>query len=212
MSPEELAARHPRLYHLTLAESVAGIMRHGLLATSSLLDLFAVPDVERAAIESARRADRMVIAHPLHGSAIITDNRPIVMSSLANCLDDGLQPADWLRLLNARVFFWVSETGLQSLAGAQLNRGRKLAVLVVDTLGVARAHRDRIELSAINSGSTVRRPPRRGLSTFTPLGARDYKDWQTQRGRKDTIREVTVRAGVPDIAEHMIEVRDSARP
>ena len=35
---------------------------------------------------------------------------------------------------------------------------------------------DDIEICPINSGSTIRKPARRGLKTFTPLGALPYKD------------------------------------
>ena len=207
MSPEALAARHPRLYHLTLAAAVPGILRYGLLSTASLLDLYEIPAADRLSIEGARRPARIEIHHCVHGTATITDNSPLVLASLATCLDDGLTPTDWLRLLNARAFLWANERGLQTLANAQGNRGRQLAILVIDTLGLAREHQTRIEISAINSGATVRRPPRRGLATFTPLAAYSYADWQKRRGKRDRIREVTVLGGVPDIAKYVQAVR-----
>jgi len=128
-------------------------------------------------------------------------------AALEKCLDDGLKPADWLALLNRRVFFWCDEEGLARLLGARANRTRTLEVLVADTLSLAQAHAERIELSPINMGATLRRPARRGMETFTPLLALPYATWVRKRGGRDRILEVTVVDGIPDIARHVVEVR-----
>ncbi len=217
LSPEDLAARHPRLYHLTEPGALPGIMRHGLLPTQRLLKLFEVPETDRRAIERQRRPASIALTHPVHGRARITDNLPLSMTALAACLDDGLAPEDWLRILNERVFFWADEKGLATLSGARLNRTREREVLVLDTLSVARRFRGRMELSAINSGATIRRAARRGLSTFVPLERHSYEMWRRLRGGRDRVREVTVVGGVLDVADHLIEhyrvgARDAAAP
>jgi hypothetical protein len=207
MTPEDLATRYPRLYHVTEPDAVTGILRHGLLPTSDLLTLFEVRSDLRRTIECERRPTSVSLTHPVHGRATIADNSPLSMRVLAACLDDGLSPVDWLRLLNSRVFFWADRKGLQSLLGSRLNRTRDRAVLVVDTLSLASRHADRIELSPINSGSTIRRPVRRGLATFTPLGAHSFDTWRRLRGRQDHVREVTVVGGVADVTSHLVEVQ-----
>jgi hypothetical protein len=205
VSPEDLAALHPRLYHVADPVALPGILRHGLLPTSDLLSLFDVPATERRAIERRRRPAGVPLEHPVHGRAVITDNLPLSEAALAACLNDGLAPGDWLALLNSRVFFWPDRDSLARLLGARLNRGRDRLVLVLDTLGVARRHRRRMELAAINTGSTIRRPARRGLSTISPLELHDYGTWRRLRGGRDRIREVTVVGGVADVAEHLVE-------
>ena len=65
------------------------------------------------------------------------------------------------------------------------------------------AYAEKMELCPINSGSTIRKPARRGLETFTPLTALPYKDWQKKRGKKDKILEVTVLEGIADIEEYV---------
>lgn len=204
MTPEDLAALHPRLYHLTDPGALPGILRHGLLPTSALLSLFEVTGARRHAIERRRRPASVRLSHPEHGEAVITDNLPLSEAALEACLDDGLAPSDWLAILNSRVFFWPDEESLGRLLGARLNRGRERLVLVLDTLGLARRHHDSVELSAINTGSTIRRPVRRGLSTFTPLGLHGYGAWRKLRGGLDRIREVTVVGGVRDVADHLV--------
>ena len=207
MTPDELAARHPRLFHVTEPGAWPSIRRLGLLSTSRLLDLFEVGAGARQALETQRRPGAVRLNHPSHGAIVLNDNLPLSETALAGCLDDGLKPVDWLRMLNARVFFWADEDGLGRLLGAKANRGRARDVIVVDTLGLARAHADRMELCPINSGATLRRPARRGLSTFSPLAAHAYDDWRRLRGQRDRILEVVVRGGVADIERHVLEVR-----
>ena len=207
MTPEDLAARHPRLYHVTAAGSADLIVSGGLLSALQLLDRFeADPETRQQA--TARRIRCITLRHPTYGTATITDNRPLIMASLARCLD-GMTPPEWLQLLNERVFFWVSEAGLATLAKSAVNRMRRVDVLVLKTLSVARAAAGRIELCPFNSGSTIRRPPRRGRNTFTPLGRYSHAEWARLRARKtpDTIREVTIIGGLMDVAPHVVDIR-----
>lgn len=160
----------------------------------------------RAAIESRKRPCRVVLEHPVHGSAVINDNTPLTEAALAGCLEGGLKPADWLGMLNGRVFFWADEKGLGRLLGARANRGCPCEVLEIDTLSLARVHGSRIELSPINSGATFRRAAKRGVSTLTPLASASYEEWRRLRGRRDTVLEVIVRDGVLDITQHLVSV------
>jgi hypothetical protein len=54
-------------------------------------------------------------------------------AALRRCLQDGLTPSDWYRLLNSKVFFWPSEERVAGLLGARAYRGRSQVVLRVDT-------------------------------------------------------------------------------
>jgi hypothetical protein len=204
MSPEDLAARHPKLYHVTAPGAWASIAKLGLLPASTLLHLFAVDEARHLQLTTTRRPQEVRLHHPLHGTAILNDNLPLSERALAACLDDGLQPQDWLSLLNQRVFFWADPSGVARLLGARMNRARPRTVLIFDTLGLVRAHAERMEISPINTGATIRKPARRGLTTFTPLLAKSYTAWQQQRGQRDKILEVTVNGGVPDIASYSI--------
>lgn len=212
MTPGDLAALHPRLFHLTTPGAWPSIAAHGLLSTTRLLELFEVPAERREELTTRRRPGEVPVAHPRHGAAVLNDNLPLSERALAGCLQDGLSPADWLRMLNARVFLWADEAGLARLANARMNRGRPREVLVFDTLSLASAHAERVELSPINSGATIRRPARRGPGTFTPLGALAYRDWRRRRGGWDRVVEVAVRGGIPDAARHLVERRALQTP
>lgn len=204
MTAAELAARHPRLYHLTDPLAWGSIRRHGLLSAAALVELFELPAPRRAELLAARRPHAVAIEHPRHGRAVLSDNLPLSERALERCLDDGLSPSDWLRLLNARVFFWASREGLARLAGARRNRDRPRLTLELDTLSLASAHAERLCLSPINSGATLRRAVRRGRTTFTPMLRHDYAAWSRLRGRRDRVLEVTVDTAVPDVERHLV--------
>lgn len=212
MTPEELAARHPRLYHLTLPGNLPGIERHGLLSTSLLLDAHEIEGDYRVAIERRCRPSAVQLDHPVYGATMINDQSPMSETALAKCLDGGLTPAEWLVLLNGRVFLWASERDLRDLLEARANRNRPVTVLILDTLRLARDYASLIEFSPINSGNTRRKPARRGLKTFSPLERYGYAEWTGLRGKRDRIREVTVLGGVPDISNYLVEDPITHRP
>lgn len=206
MTPEDLAEKHPKLYHVTEPGAWASIKKHGLQSTSRLLDLFEVRNPQRILLESKRRARAIPLCHPSVGQVILNDQAPLFEKALEKCLDDSLTPSDWLKILNARVFFWASEEGLNRHLQARLNRTRSREVLVLDTLSLAKKHQQQIEICPINSGTTFRKAARRGLETFTPLLKYPYATWSKLRGQRDKIHEVTVLGGVADIEEHLLEV------
>jgi hypothetical protein len=206
MTPEELATRHPRLYHITEAAAWPSIAERGLLTTRRLVEQFETDPERRADLATRRRPQPVALTHPVHGRVVLNDQGPLNEKALCSCLDDGLAPADWIAMLNDRAFFWADRESLERHLASWRKHGRPCVVLVVETLSLAHAHAERVELCPINSGNTMRRPARRGLGTFTPLGALGFEAWRRQRGQLDQIREVVVRDGVADIRQHVREV------
>ena len=214
MSPEELALIVPRLYHLTAPDAVEGIRARGLLTPEAIAERAGLDATARERL-LARRRPREVRLERDEEVYVVNDNAPLFTDKLAGVLQDGLSPADWLRMLNARTFFWADERFARSLRAARNNRDRPRTLLVFDTASLARAHGERMELCPINSGATLHTPPPRGLATFAPLVGLDHDAWRRarrERGEKkglDTIKEVTVPGGVPDAWDHVVEVVDA---
>ncbi len=214
MSPEELAVRCPTLYHVTTPGAWQTTKLHGLLTTTHILDLFQVETTVRADLETRSRRSEVALTHAQYGQIILNDNRPLSESALLKCLDDDLTAAQWLQMLNARVFFWPNPKALQNHLHAKLNRQRTREVIVIDTLEFAKAHAKRIELSPINSGATLRKAARRGLKTFTPLERYSFREWRRLRQGYDNIREIAVRGSIIDIARYVVDVyrTDATKP
>ncbi|MCO6050460.1 hypothetical protein NGM99_11770 [Mesorhizobium sp. RP14(2022)] len=131
---------------------------------------------------------------------IIRDNKPMNDASLRRCLQDGLMPEDWYRILNARVFFWLSKKRLLKLLAARSYAQTEHEVITIDARPLVEAHRCQITLSLINSGATGRFPVKRGLSTFLSLDAYPYAKWRRKRTKDERAVELAVLGGVPDIA------------
>lgn len=204
-----LAELYPRLFHMAHDGAWPGIQRHGLLSTTALLDLFEIRGARRAALESERRLQSEEIAHPIHGRALLRDQKPLNEKKLAGALKDGLTVHDWYRLLNQKVFFWGPESRLGILRGAREYEAERQTILVVDTAKLIARHADQISLCHMNSGATQPMAFPRGINTFLPLEDYPLAARRQKSGIKGAVAEVTVLDSVPDIGDLVIEVYDT---
>lgn len=200
LTAARLAQLYPRLYHMAEAGSWESIRERGLLSTSALLDLFEISGAERDRIESQRRPQKVTITHPVHGQVVIRDQKPMSDAALRKCLS-GAAPADWYRLLNQRVFFWVSRERLFRLLSAKAYRHERQCVITVDTAALLRRHADRVLLAPINTGSTIMKPQPRSPETFRPIAAYDYAGWNQKRKGREPVVELVVEYAVPDLRD-----------
>jgi hypothetical protein len=209
---EQIAAIHPRLYHMAQAGSWPSIKAHGLLSTTALLDLYGVSGAERDILEGKLRKSPARLTDVVNGEAWIRDQRPMSERKLASCLLDGLTPTQWCRMLNERVFFWLTETRLKTLMKAY--NGRPHLVIEVDTAELLSRHSREISLTPMNTGCTSPMAFPRGIASFLPPS--EYPFMQNSRkkgGPQKAIVELTVLYSVPDIADLTIrathrEIRD----
>ena len=202
---DELSGRFPLLYHMAHLGSWPSIQRHGLLSTSALLDLFEVHGKERFRLESCHRPESVEITHPVHGSTVIRDQKPMSDQSLRRALEDGLKPTDWYHELNSRVFFWLTQERLSTFLNARAYRHALHTVLVVDTRSLVSQHQDRIMLSPMNSGCTLPFPHKRGRETFMRM--KDYP-YSARRWHRDPIVELAVDHSIPDARDFVVQVRE----
>lgn len=204
MKEADLIQYFPRLWHMAEDGSFDSIREHGLLSTTSLLDLYRIQGDERTALESQRRPDSVTISGEGMSDAIVRDQKPMTESALRKCLAADVTPRQWFEILNDRAFFWLSRDRLRGLLGARAYRGRPQTVLTVDTASLVSAHRDRIELSPLNSGATIYRPQPRGRDTFLPIAGYPFDERRKTRKIDKSVVELVVRGGVRDIADHLI--------
>ena len=205
MRPEQLWQNYPVLYHMAEPETWPSIRKRGLLSTSALLDLFEVPPAVRRQLEATLRPELTHLTHRRHGRITIRDQKPMHLQGLKRALaGSGLAPGQWLRLLNGRVYFWLSAERLTTLLNARAYRGRVHTVLTIDTETLVRKYEPQIELSAMNTGSTRPVAHPRGRGTFLPI--RSYPFDQRRRDGRTPVVELTVKHSVPDIARYVRRV------
>ena len=206
MTPEQLIEAYPRAWHMAEDGSWDSISKYGLLSTSALLDLYAVGDTERRKIEAEHRPESVKIARRGFSDAVIRDQKPMSDAALTKCLTDGTTPTQWYKILNGKVFFWLSKERLRRLLGARAYRDSPQTVLTLETETLVRAYSDQILLSPINSGSTIIDPQPRGKDTFRPVKEYPFEEWSKKRSKVDAVVELVVPRGVKDINDHVIAV------
>lgn len=206
MKEEDLLKNYPRLYHMAEDASWDSVVKHGLLSTTELLDVYEFEGEERRKLESERRPESVQISREGLPSAVVRDQKPMTRSALEKCLTDGTTPEEWFETLNARVFFWLSKDRLQGLLGARAYRDRPQTVITLDTASLVDAHRDIITLSPINSGATIYNPVPRGRSTFMSIADFPFEERRKKMKKpiKDAVVELTVKGGVPEIEKHAL--------
>jgi hypothetical protein len=206
ITPEDLVKHFPVLYHMAEAGTWASIKKRGLLSTSALLDLFEIKGQERHRIEGCRRPEPVPIRHPRYGTAVIRDNKPMSESALGKCLI-GMTPTQWYRLLNGRVFFWLTPERVSGLLCARAYRDREHIVLAIDTAKLLGKYRADVTLSPINSGSTLYNPQPRSATTFGSLTKYPFDQWRKKRGSATkAVAELAVKYEVKDIDKMVIRV------
>jgi hypothetical protein len=204
---DELSTRFPRLYHMAAQGSWPGIERHGLLSTSALLDLFEIRGARREEIESRHRPECVTVGHEKIGTAVIRDQKPMHDAGLRRALADGLAPRDWYRILNEKVFFWLTRDRLERLLNAKAYRNKRQTVIVLNTRALLKRHSDKVFLSPMNSGCTKPFPHARGKKTF--LSLREYPFSERLSRGLEPIVELAVSHGVEDIGDLALRVEET---
>src|SRR5579863_3336709 len=202
VTPKIFSELYPRLYHLAHSEAWEPIRRHGLLSTSSLLDLWEVKGKERSAIEREIRRDQVELRHPRRGTIFIRDQKPLYERKLRKVLID-CTVEEWCRLLNRRVFFWPTVERLITHISARHNRGKKHLVLTVDSYRLAAAYEKTITLCPLNSGNTIPFAQMRGTKSLMRMSEYPFAE-RLGRGAYYTVVELAVETGVPDILDFVV--------
>ena len=205
LTPEYIASRWPRLYHLAEHGSWDSIRRYGLRSTTALLDLFEVEEAAREPIESARRPESVRIEHPAYGFAWIRDNHPSNETALRRTLV-GMSESEWYRTLNGRVFFWLNKARLARLRNSPAYRDRQHDLLVLSTAKLLDRHANMVELSHLNSGAVHPAADYpRGAGTFRRIP--DYPWTERSKRRPDEpIVELTLPYMLEDPQAFVVEV------
>ena len=206
VTSQEIIERYPVLYHMAAPGSWPSIRRHGLLSTSALLDLFEVVGAQREQIEEQHRSEGVPITHPIHGMAIVRDQKPMDDSGLVRALKGTrLTPRDWYRILNRNVFFWVKRSRLEIMMNARAYKTHPKTVLHVRTEELLARHEGSVLLAAMNTGCTKPMPHPRGPDTFQPM-----RTYPFSGRRREPIVELAVEHAVPDVRNLVVRVEEIA--
>ena len=183
MNLELFCQTFPRLYHMAHHEALPSILRHGLLSTSALLDLFEITGDRRQEIETKMRRESIEIRHPKHGVAVIRDQKPIMNDQrLLQSLGGTATAAEFHLLLNSQVFFWVNPDRLLGLRGAVAYRGNPQLIFTLDTRRLVEVYSQQMMLCPMNSGACKPMAHPRSPAIFQRIADYDFAFWQRRKG------------------------------
>lgn len=198
---EKLIERYPNVYHMAEADTWASIQHRGLLSASAALDALGVTGSRRTLLESGHRPDMMSLHAGHSDDIVLRDQKPMPPGRLLHALPPNLPPAQWYRLINSKVFFWVSAERLGRLLRSYGSVEHD--VLRVDTARLLASHADRTWLCHMNSGNTWPMPHRRDADIFKRIP--DYPVNRAGNPTKEVV-ELVIDYAVPDISDHVVEV------
>jgi Family of unknown function (DUF7002) len=202
VTPKTFSELYPRLYHMAHEDAWEQIQRHGLLSTSSLLNLWEVTGKQRSAVEGEVRRNEVELRHPRRGKVVIRDQKPLYERKLRKALID-CTVQQWCQLLNRRVFFWPTVERLVTHISARGNRGKNHLVLTIDSYRLAAAYEKTITLCPLNSGNTIPFAQERGKASLMRMSEYPFLE-RLARGPYYTVVELAVETGVPDILDFVV--------
>lgn len=205
---DRLLSWYPHAFHATDAGNAEAILRHGLLCTTRLLDLFEADSVTRAHALNRPRNTTVPLKHKLYGQATIRDQRPLKVTRLEGVLTDGMKVPEWLELLDSMVFLWATPERLEGFLGTSSYADGNHEVLTISTAELLAHHWPRIRLTGMNTGATEPFAYPRGRETFMSLdsGALAQRLLDRKAKRTRAIAEIAVSDGVADLNEYVIRI------
>jgi hypothetical protein len=116
-----------------------------------------------------------------------------------------MRPADWYRLLNTKVFFWLTRARLLRLLNAGAYRRKPHDVIEVRSRPLVEVYYKKIWLCPMNSGCTKPFPHPRSEKTFRRISDYPYAE-RAHVKRGERVVELAVDYGIPDIRDYAIRV------
>lgn len=195
-----------RVFHLADAENWPSIRCAGLHSTTALIERAGLSEQDAQPFHAYRSRGMR-----LPSGVLIRDQRPMPPSALVRCLDAGISPEVWYRLVNSKVFFWQHIERLNRHLAAC--GGRPQIVIVVDSRRLLKRYGHSAFVTPFNVGNARRRPAPRGNRTFVPLDVWLATRWESEakpgcsaRSRNHPPVEIAIEGSVPDLMDSVIEV------
>lgn len=206
MKAEQLIETYPRLWHMAHDGAWPAIRDHGLMSAEALVTAYGVEGAQRDKLLGSRRPTNHALTAPGLPGAVVRDQKPMTDKALLKCLQGGMTPENWYRLLNSRTFFWLAAERVRGLTKAVAYRKEPQTVITLDTASLVAAHEGDIWLSPLNSGATLYTPQPRGPETFRRIADFPFEERAKKRKPPSNVVELLVDYSVPNIADYVLAV------
>ena len=207
MRTEQLVQTYPRLWHMAHDGAWPAIRDHGLMSAQALVEAYGLNAADRDRVLGTRRPVNEALAAPDLPGAVVRDQKPMTDKALLKCLQGGMTPEDWYRLLNGRTFFWLAAERVRGLTKAVAYRKEPQTVITLRTAPLVAAHENDIWLSLLNSGATLYVPQKRGPDTFKRIPDFPFDEREKEKRKPpQNVVELLVDHSVPNIADYALAV------
>lgn len=157
MHPDEFLDRCKSLWHVAPPGAWDSIRVSGLRTAEQLIVSADLDDAQRAELLASPR--REPVALRVDGAdVVLRDQGPLLQRNDLNAiLGDGLEIADWIRLLNRRVYLFTNQTAMNRMLAKYVVRDGAQDVVVASPLRLLQAVGPRIEFTDQNTGGSTHR-------------------------------------------------------
>ena len=160
------------LCHVGPISAWEGIRRLGFRTASQLIADADLDDEDRSRLLTQPRRDSCrLIVHDME--VVLRDQGPLfARRDLASIMGDGMSVTDWIQILNKRVYLFAHPAALNKVLDKYVDRDGGQEVITFDRRRLLEIYRNRIELSAQNTGAVARViGPQKHRDTFKSIGA-----------------------------------------
>jgi hypothetical protein len=190
VTPEQFLHRCPALWHVAPAGAWSTIRETGLRTAAQLIDASDLdPEQRRELAEAPRPA---AVALRVDGAEVqLSDQAVFVRPDLPDVLDAGVSVADWVQLLNRRVYLYADRAALDKALAKLVERDGAQEVISFSPRRLLDTAPFQIELAAQNTSTIARRAgASKGRDTFRSIS----------RSADKRPAEVTIVDGLEDLA------------
>ncbi len=191
MTPEGFLERCPLLCHVGPIGAWEGIQQLGFRTASQLIADADLTEADRVALMTLprRHARRLTVRGV---EVMLRDQGPLfARRDLLTIMGDGLTVADWVRVLNGRVYLFAHPAALSKVLDKYVERDGGQELITFNRRKLLEIYRSKIELATQNTGAVARvAGPQKFRDTFKSIGL--FPD--------RTPSEVTIVDGIDDLS------------
>jgi hypothetical protein len=172
MNPDQFLNRCKLVCHVGPLGVWDQISKHGFRTAEQLIEASDLPEDEKALLSSTPRRESVRLN--VEGDEVhLRDQGPLfARKDLDSVLGDGLEVADWIRLLNRRVYFFNDETQMRKLLDKYVELEGAQEVVWLSPFRMLEVEGLRLELTRQNTGAIARKAGTQKMAdTFVPLSS-----------------------------------------
>ena len=191
MTPDQFLDRCRSLRHVGPAGAWDHISTQGFRTAEQLILAADLDEVTREQLLTEPRREHVRLT--IDGNQVtLRDQGPLfARKDWSSILGDGLTIADWVRMLNRRVYLFASTEPMKKMIDKYVALDGAQDVITLSPIRVLEAARGRIEMASRNSGAVARESgPQKRRSSFVSM-------WESP---DRTPTEVTIVDGLEDLA------------